>query len=204
LLCDGASLSTTTYAALYAVIGYTYGGSGASFSVPDLRGRVPVGKDNMGGSTASRITNTNSGITGTTLGASGGDERLHQHTHTQDSHNHTQNSHNHTQDSHNHTQNAHTHGPRSINSSIYAINAYFTNQTANAMVQGTGSTKNIYYTTVDTDMVGSTTAVNQATTATNQAATATNIATTATNQNTGSGTAQNVQPSLIVNYIIKT
>lgn len=35
---NGAGLSTTTYAALFAVLGYTYGGSGASFNLPDLRG----------------------------------------------------------------------------------------------------------------------------------------------------------------------
>lgn len=40
LLCDGASVSTSTYPSLFAVIGYTYGGSGASFNVPDLRGRT--------------------------------------------------------------------------------------------------------------------------------------------------------------------
>lgn len=44
LLCDGASVSTTGYAKLFAVIAYTYGGSGASFNLPDLQGRVPVGK----------------------------------------------------------------------------------------------------------------------------------------------------------------
>ena len=44
LLCNGASLSTTTYSALFAILGYTYGGSGASFSLPDLQGRMPVGK----------------------------------------------------------------------------------------------------------------------------------------------------------------
>jgi microcystin-dependent protein len=38
LICNGASLSTTTYANLFAVIGYTYGGSGANFNVPDFRG----------------------------------------------------------------------------------------------------------------------------------------------------------------------
>ena len=35
LTCDGSSQSTTTYAALFAVIGYTYGGSGGSFNLPD-------------------------------------------------------------------------------------------------------------------------------------------------------------------------
>jgi len=43
LLCDGTSYSTTTYAALFAVIAYTYGGSGASFLVPDLRDRTICG-----------------------------------------------------------------------------------------------------------------------------------------------------------------
>jgi microcystin-dependent protein len=35
---NGSSLSTSEYSALFAAIGYTYGGSGASFNVPDLRG----------------------------------------------------------------------------------------------------------------------------------------------------------------------
>jgi microcystin-dependent protein len=42
-LCDGSSLSTTTYSRLFAVIGYTYGGSGANFTVPDFRGIYPKG-----------------------------------------------------------------------------------------------------------------------------------------------------------------
>jgi len=47
LLCDGAAVSRTTYAALFAVIGTAYGaGNGSStFNVPDLRGRIPVGRD---------------------------------------------------------------------------------------------------------------------------------------------------------------
>lgn len=43
LICNGASLSTTTYAALFAVIGYTYGGSGANFNLPDTRDRALYG-----------------------------------------------------------------------------------------------------------------------------------------------------------------
>ena len=38
LLCNGASVSTSTYSQLFAVIGYSYGGSGTSFNVPDFRG----------------------------------------------------------------------------------------------------------------------------------------------------------------------
>lgn len=92
LLCYGQSLNASTspqYADLFGVLGTTYGGSGiTAFNVPDLRGRAPHGKDDMGGSAASRITSGVSGITGTTLGNAGGSEALHQHTHTQTAHTH--------------------------------------------------------------------------------------------------------------------
>jgi microcystin-dependent protein len=62
--------------------------------VPDMRGRVAAGKDDMGGSAASRLTNpatTTGGVDGDTLGATGGEEahqitvpELAAHTHTQD------------------------------------------------------------------------------------------------------------------------
>lgn len=45
LLCDGSSLDTTEYADLFSVIGYTYGGSGDIFNLPDLRGKTIVGLD---------------------------------------------------------------------------------------------------------------------------------------------------------------
>ncbi|MGE5515129.1 MAG: phage tail protein [Bacteroidota bacterium] len=45
LPCNGALVSIQTYPALYSLIGTTYGGDGATtFAVPDLRGRLPVGK----------------------------------------------------------------------------------------------------------------------------------------------------------------
>jgi microcystin-dependent protein len=43
--CNGQALSTTTYAALFAAIGYRYGGSGATFNLPNLGQRVPLGWD---------------------------------------------------------------------------------------------------------------------------------------------------------------
>ena len=43
LLCDGTSYATASYTALFAVIAYTYGGSGANFNVPDLRDRTICG-----------------------------------------------------------------------------------------------------------------------------------------------------------------
>lgn len=45
LLCNGSSVATSDYPDLFAIIGYTYGGSGSSFSLPNLKGRIPVGQD---------------------------------------------------------------------------------------------------------------------------------------------------------------
>lgn len=91
LLCSGAAVSRTTYAALFAIIGTTYGaGDGSTtFNLPDMRGRLAAGVDNMGGTAANRITSGGSGITGTTLGAAGGAETVTLATTDIPSHNHT-------------------------------------------------------------------------------------------------------------------
>lgn len=52
LLCDGAEVLISAYPELYAVIGNTYSGSApligvATFRLPDLRGRMAIGADNM-------------------------------------------------------------------------------------------------------------------------------------------------------------
>lgn len=95
LFCFGQAISRTTYSALFQAISTAWGaGDGtATFNVPDLRGRATFGKDDMGGTAASRITVGVSGFTGTTLGAVGGDQRMHQHQHTiaQGSHSHNYN-----------------------------------------------------------------------------------------------------------------
>jgi microcystin-dependent protein len=71
----GQAISRTTYSSLFSLLSTTYGtGDGSTtFNVPDLRGRVIAGKDDMGGSAASRLSSTS--ITSgspTTLGGSGG------------------------------------------------------------------------------------------------------------------------------------
>jgi microcystin-dependent protein len=44
MFCQGQTLSINTNAALFSLIGITYGGNGTTtFCLPDLRGRVPVG-----------------------------------------------------------------------------------------------------------------------------------------------------------------
>lgn len=75
LLCDGSAVSQSTYASLFSVLSTTYntgGESAGTFRLPDLRGRVAAGRDNMGGTAASRLANI---ISGSTLGAGGGVER---------------------------------------------------------------------------------------------------------------------------------
>jgi len=46
VFCDGSPKSTTDplYAALFAAIQYAYGGSGGTFNLPNLGGRMPVGR----------------------------------------------------------------------------------------------------------------------------------------------------------------
>lgn len=70
LICNGAAVSRTTYAALFTAIGTTFGvGNGTTtFNVPDLRGRVIAGKDDMGGSAANVITDSDADTLGGTHG----------------------------------------------------------------------------------------------------------------------------------------
>lgn len=95
LLCFGQAISRSTYADLFAVVSTTYGiGDGSTtFNVPDFRGRSAFGKDDMGGTAASRLTSAGSGVAGATLGTGGGDQltQLHTHTVTDPGHNHTYN-----------------------------------------------------------------------------------------------------------------
>lgn len=76
LFCYGQAVSRTTYATLFARLGTTYGaGNGSTtFNLPDCRGRVRAGKDDMGGTSANRLTNQSGGLDGDTLGATGGAE----------------------------------------------------------------------------------------------------------------------------------
>lgn len=62
--------------------------SGQYIVLPDLRGRVGAGKDNMGGSVASRITVWASGLEGSELGAAGGQQVVSLTVAQMPSHNH--------------------------------------------------------------------------------------------------------------------
>lgn len=84
MFCHGQAISRETYQALWDIVrsgavGPFGSGNGTStFNLPDLRGRVPAGRDNMGGTAANRLTNSgtgNPGIDGSSLGQAGGSEK---------------------------------------------------------------------------------------------------------------------------------
>ena len=190
LVADGTAVSRTTYSALFAVIGTTHGvGDGSStFGLPNMAGRVVVGID-------AGQAEFNA------LGEKGGEKthlltaaEMPSHTHIQNAHTHTQSAHNHTQDAHNHTQNSHTH-PISTYADGTAndgTRVSCNNVASTGVVGGTSATQAVA-------------ATNNAATATNNAATAINASTTATNQSTGGGGAHNnLQPYIVLRYIIKT
>ena len=67
LVCDGSAVPRTTYAALFSVIGTTWGtGDGSTtFNIPDFRGRTSIGVG----------TGTATDATAHTLGSTGGEEK---------------------------------------------------------------------------------------------------------------------------------
>ncbi|MGE7110555.1 phage tail protein [Lysinibacillus sp. NPDC047702] len=82
LLCNGQQLPVNQYQALYAVIGFQYGGDGKTyFNLPNLNGRVPVGAD-MGGQ-------RDAGISSYSNGSNGGTEQITLNINNLPKHNHT-------------------------------------------------------------------------------------------------------------------
>lgn len=93
----GQTISTTTYATLFAILGTTYnigGEPGGTFRLPDKTGRVSAMRE----ASASRLTSTYFGGNSTVLGAAGGSEShvltaaempVHSHTLHDPGHGHT-------------------------------------------------------------------------------------------------------------------
>jgi microcystin-dependent protein len=147
LLCRGQAISRTTYSALFAAIGTTYGiGDGSTtFNIPDIGGRVIAGSE----ASATRLNSGVSGVDGATLGSAGGNQAMQQHTHAV-------------------TDPGHVHST-GFNWATVAGGSLAANATASALNAQNG--------------------VNSATTG-------------ITIQNTGTGTSQNVQPTIVLNYLI--
>ena len=183
LLCDGSTFLRTAYPDLFSVIGTTYNTGNESstvFRLPNLLGRVPVGYDDYNALTDFRPVGKYAGEKAHTLTV----DNLPSHTHIQDSHNHTQDSHNHTQDAHSHGATAPFNaGAWEIGSIGYPGSGSFRDRVGVTGGWGLGTDGRQPY-------IYGTTATNQNT--------------TATNQYTGGGLPHNnLQPYLVVNYIIK-
>jgi len=180
LLCDGSAISRSTYAALFSAIATAYGvGDGSStFNIPDIRGRVVAGKE----ASASLLTSAIGGLNGNALGNTGGVQGVTL-TSAQSgvpAHNHslTMNSHTHT-----FTGGSHSH------SFVYGLDNFhdISGSTPSGNF-GSGQSK----ATSSEQVTGSN-------------ATVTTTGSIANNSTANASSAHsNTQPTIILNYIIKT
>lgn len=78
LFCDGSAVSRTTYAALFAAIGTTFGiGNGSTtFNLPDFRGRLMMGAGTgaRSGDSGSGVISGGTALTARSIGEWGGEE----------------------------------------------------------------------------------------------------------------------------------
>jgi len=215
VICDGQELDRSTYAVLnglYFTQGYPFGeGDGVStFNVPDARGRTLVGAGTRedGEFTISRYMGDQVGVESVTLTAYTSGLPYHSHTIQDYGHDHEVDLGSHTHEFtgashyHNISPNPHSH--------TVAVDAYNSGSTGTAYVQGgseVGGSGSVSFTTSSTSLsVSSTTAggTNEsAYLSTSSAYGYTGISIDGTDAEAG-GAHENMQPSLVVNYIIYT
>jgi len=202
LLCDGASKLVSEFNDLHTAIGYQYGGSGLNFNVPDLRGRVPVGLDNMGGTDAGRLSVAN------TRGGSGGTE-----THTLTSAQIPAHSHPNTLTSATVASSTHKHAEGNLATAIGAVNSDTSTigyQAGSTQPSGRGPSSVTNYVATELSIYNggfgplSFTHYTRVYGDTSNNATFTTVGISNENNTGGGGSHNNMQPYLLINYIIKT
>lgn len=178
--CDGGAYDGTTdqYKALWTVLGLTYGGSNqASFRVPNLGGRVPVGvKSTTTGTGLDGPVGSWCGATATTLTSGRTGIRNHRHPVSDPGHSHPIS----------HTQNSHSHG-----NVVYAVINYETKNANRDMYNADSGNPRTYSTSasgVSVSLNGNTLS-------------GLSLANNAASDASASHT--NIQPQLVLNYIIK-
>lgn len=207
LACNGATVSRTQYPNLFNLIGTTFGngdGSGTTFSLPDMRGRVPVGFDS--GQAAGRVTAAGSGVNAGVVGAVGGSQALQSHNHTLHDPGHTHNMYD-PGHAHGVSDPGHAHGvydPGHYHLSWGEEGWPFGLTGSGAMGSGSSDFNQGYG---NTSSVYTGIGIDAALTGISIAAAGTNISIDGAGTGmwidaAGGGGSQNVQPSLVLNYII--
>ena len=181
LICDGSIVSRVAFSDLFKIIGTTYGvgNSNSTFTLPDMRGRLPIGVGS-GSSLTTRALAATFGAETATLAETNLPSHTHATTVGTESVNHT------------HTG---TSGGESTNHNHYFSHTAGTSGSYGLMDSGTASSSgqpntggiqqnHTHATTTGTESANHTHSV--------------------TNSNTGSGTAFGIMPpSIVVNFIIK-
>jgi microcystin-dependent protein len=188
LICNGASLDTTTYAKLFAVFGYSYGGSGANFLLPNFVNAFPMGAGTLA-ATGGEATHV---LTAAEMPAHPHPivDVTHAHTAQQNPHSHnaSQGAH-----SHNASQDAHSHGGVTVPGAVNSLGqAGYNTQTGRTDTQQPAVHIDVQQPPVFIDTQQPAVSVN---------ASGTGLSTT---QSAGGGAAHNnLPPFLAINFIVR-